>query len=54
MESTLFGSPVTPKKPERVPMLLDGFSSFNGGITFEENGLRARAQLDRAQLDRAR
>jgi hypothetical protein len=48
MESTVFGSPTTPKKPEHLPTMLEGFSAFAGGITFEENGLRARARLEKA------
>ena len=49
MESSIFGSPTSPKQPKRVPMVLEGFTGFGGGITFENQGLRARARLDRAK-----
>jgi hypothetical protein len=47
MESSMFGSPTNPKNPQHVPMLLEGFSAFDGGVTFEDKGLRARARLAR-------
>ena len=48
MESTAFGSPSNPKMQPISPPLLDQFRFLNAGITFEEQGLRARAVLDRA------
>ncbi|HEX3358210.1 MAG TPA: hypothetical protein VHS31_14655 [Tepidisphaeraceae bacterium] len=49
MESTIFGSPTTPKEPNHLPTLLDNFSGLDAGITFQDNGLRARANLERAK-----
>ena len=49
MESTVFGSPSTPKNPAKVPQLLQGFGGFEGGISFENKGLRARARLERTE-----
>lgn len=50
MESTVFGHPGEPKMPNSPPKLLEGFSFFNFGLTFEEQGLRGRVSLDRDRL----
>jgi hypothetical protein len=47
MESTAFGHPGEPKMPDPAPTLLQGFSFFNFGLTFEEQGLRGRVSLHR-------
>jgi hypothetical protein len=47
MESTLFGSPASPKAVPHIDSLLAGFKAIEAGITFEQQGLRAKAQLDR-------
>jgi hypothetical protein len=47
MESTVFGHPAQPKPgPDLVPWLSE-FADVNFGLTFELNGLRARAVIDR-------
>ena len=41
-ESTVFGHPGQPKKPETPASLLKGFRRFDLGLTFEHDGLRAQ------------
>ncbi len=49
MESTVYGCPAEPKTgPAAVP-LLNEFSAGSFGLTFERDGLRARARLERAK-----
>ena len=45
MESTVYGHPGEPKKGPSLPGPLQTVKWANFGITFEENGLRARAEL---------
>lgn len=48
MESTIYGHPGEPKAgPSHVPLLSE-ISRLNVGLTFEHDGLRARAIIDRA------
>ncbi len=47
MESTVYGSPAAPKEgPAKLP-LLDEFSFGDFGVTFQDDGLRARTELVR-------
>ena len=41
-ESTLFGHPGQPSKPDKPASLLQGFRRIDLGLTFEHDGLRAR------------
>ncbi len=45
MESTVYGHPGQPKQGASLPIALQSISSGNFGLTFEKNGLRARAEL---------
>jgi hypothetical protein len=45
MESTVYGHPGQPKAGPKAAPLLDQFQSANFGLTFEEQGLRARLEL---------
>jgi len=48
MESTVFGHPGEPKKPEHVlSETLGRIKSGNFGLTFENDGLRARVEIER-------
>ena len=47
MESTVYGHPGDPKAGPGFPPSLQGLSFANFGLTFEENGLRAKVQLER-------
>jgi hypothetical protein len=47
MESTLYGHPGKPKPGPALPAALRNVQLGNFGITFEENGLRARVELRR-------
>ena len=47
MESTIYGHPGVPKLGPGVPPELFKFRFGNFGVTFEEQGLRARLMLDR-------
>ena len=47
MESTVYGHPGEPKIGSGVPPQLTDFSNARFGLTFEEQGLRARAELTR-------
>jgi len=48
MESTVYGHPGEPKNGPAAPPVLSSFRDGNFGLTFEEQGLRARAVLRRA------
>jgi hypothetical protein len=48
MESTVYGHPGQPKVGPSVPQALDRFLSGNFGLTFEDQGLRARVELTRS------
>lgn len=45
MESTVYGHPGRPKHGPEMPAALDDIRKANFGITFEEQGLRARMEL---------
>jgi len=45
MESTAYGSPGHPKAGPTAPPLAEMFQFLNTGVTFEDQGLRARAIL---------
>lgn len=47
MESTVFGSPFAPRRGPAYPPLLQRLLSGDFGLTFDPNGLRARAMLTR-------
>lgn len=47
MESTVYGHPGEPKEGPATPPLLEQVQVGNFGVTFEEQGLRARTQLER-------
>jgi hypothetical protein len=47
MESTVYGHPGQPKPGPKSPPILGQFQSANFGLTFEEQGLRARVELMR-------
>lgn len=49
MESTTFGHPAQPKSPDVNSAAFLGFGSLNAGVTFENNGLRAKAELKRGK-----
>ncbi|MFG0316018.1 MAG: hypothetical protein ACF8XB_02000, partial [Planctomycetota bacterium JB042] len=51
MESTAYGHPAAPRDEARVPPLLRSFADATAGVTFEHDGLRARATLRRAPGD---
>ncbi len=46
MESTVFGHPGQPKEPAGLPWVADGLRHGNFGLTFEHQGLRARAEIE--------
>jgi hypothetical protein len=48
MESTIYGCPESPKPGPVLPPALDALQRANFGITFENQGLRAKAELYRA------
>ena len=48
MESTVYGHPGEPKAGPSLPVSLLDIARGNFGITFQENGLRARVELTRA------
>ncbi len=45
MESTVFGCPARPKTPAHIPSALTSLKDINMGVTFEEDGLRARVEV---------
>lgn len=45
IESTVYGSPDDPKLGSAGPSQLTDFTRGRYGLTFEENGLRARAEM---------
>jgi hypothetical protein len=47
MESTVYGSPAEPRTGPVGPDLLRSIERGNFGLTFEEQGLRARVELAR-------
>ena len=47
MESTVYGHPGAPKTGSSVPPALARFATGDFGVTFEDNGLRARVELQR-------
>jgi hypothetical protein len=53
MESTVYGHPGEPKPGPRRPSALNGLNSASLGVTFEEQGLRGRVQIERAETPSA-
>jgi hypothetical protein len=51
MESTVYGHPGEPKNGPVAPPLLTEFAHGSFGLTFENQGLRARVSLERAKED---
>lgn len=49
MESTVYGHPGEPKDGPPLPPVLDSIRAADFGLTFEQNGLRAKAALDRSK-----
>lgn len=49
MESTVYGHPGEPKQGPPAPPVLGSFRSAEFGLTFEHQGLRARAALERGK-----
>jgi hypothetical protein len=49
MESTVYGHPGEPKRGPEVPPLFDSIEGGNLGLTFENQGLRAKAVLERTE-----
>jgi hypothetical protein len=49
MESTVYGHPAEPKRGPTLAAGLRGLDSGRFGLTFEEEGLRARAELTRSK-----
>ena len=47
MESTVYGNPGEPKSGPPAPPVLSSFNTGDFGLTFEHQGLRARAALER-------
>jgi hypothetical protein len=47
MESTAYGHPAQPKEGPAVPPSLSAVTAAGFGLTFEANGLRARAEIER-------
>ena len=47
MESTVYGHPGDPKQGPPAPPVLSSFRKADFGLTFENQGLRARATLER-------
>jgi hypothetical protein len=47
MESTVYGCPAAPRVGPAAPPVLETFAYGNFGVTFEEQGLRARLSLER-------
>jgi len=50
MESTVYGHPGEPKEGPPAPPVLSTFRSASFGLSFENQGLRARAVLHRDRL----
>jgi hypothetical protein len=49
MESTVYGHPGQPKSGPKAPPLLGEYQSANFGLTFEDQGLRAKLELTREE-----
>jgi hypothetical protein len=47
MQSSIYGSPLEPKGEALIRILPDDIRAIDAGLTFEQNGLRARAVLER-------
>ncbi len=54
MESTVYGRPGAPKEGPSAPPVLSSFSRADFGLTFEHQGLRARAALERGPAEAAK
>ncbi|NLF08665.1 MAG: hypothetical protein GX594_11915 [Pirellulaceae bacterium] len=53
MESTVYGHPGEQKQGPNAPPVLSDFSAGNFGLTLENNGLRARAVLERPRTEKS-
>ena len=53
MESTVFGHPGQPKLPARDASPLAALAHVNFGLTFEQQGLRARVEVDEKQAEKS-
>jgi len=49
MESTIYCHPGQPRRKQNVPNALFDITVIDMGLTFEDNGLRARAELARKE-----
>ena len=49
MASTIYGHPGEPKDGPPAPPMLSSFAAGSFGLTFENQGLRARAELSRGE-----
>jgi hypothetical protein len=49
MESTVYGHPGQPKEGPAMPAALTGFASGDLGLTFENDGLRSRLEIERTE-----
>jgi hypothetical protein len=49
MASTIYGHPGEPKEGPPAPPVLSSFAAGSFGLTFENQGLRARAELARGE-----
>ena len=47
MESEAYGCPLVPKSGDGIPAFLEGLQDGEFGLTFEDDGLRARSVLMR-------
>ena len=47
MESSVFGHPGTPERVAPLPAALERLLSFDAGVSFELDGVRARAAIER-------
>jgi len=50
MESTVYGHPGEPKVGPKAPPALEAIERGDFGLTFEEQGLRARVRLERKPI----
>jgi len=50
MASTVFGCPARPKMPDKLPGILEKMTEAAFGMTFEDDGLRARAAIGRSAV----
>ena len=53
MESTVYDHPGEPKIGLSLPPVLKNILSVNGGLTFEEGGVRAKVELEQKSPKRS-